>query len=102
GLSFCDGESVVLTASANDSYLWSNGATIQSITVTTSGNYSVEVTNAFGCKATSGVSTVTVWPKPEVTLQAAPYLNLYPGLTTTISSGVIPADNYIYSWSYNG
>ena len=45
---FCQGGSVVLTASASSSYLWSTGATTQSITVSASGSYSVSVTDANG------------------------------------------------------
>jgi hypothetical protein len=40
---FCNGGSVTLTASAGTSYLWSNGATTQSITVTNAGSYTVTV-----------------------------------------------------------
>ena len=39
---FCAGGSVLLTASAASSYSWSTGETTQSITVTTSGSYTVE------------------------------------------------------------
>ncbi|MCX6182707.1 MAG: FG-GAP-like repeat-containing protein, partial [Bacteroidetes bacterium] len=63
---FCDGESVVLTSAANASYLWSNGATTQSITTTQSGSYSVTVTNADGCFAVSSAIDVTVKPNPSV------------------------------------
>lgn len=60
-LSFCVGGSVTLTSSAGTSYLWSNGATTQSINVSTAGNYSVQVTNAAGCQsAVSAATTVTV------------------------------------------
>src|SRR5206468_1817493 len=38
---FCNGGSVTLTAPAGYSYVWSTSATSQSITVTTSGNYTV-------------------------------------------------------------
>jgi hypothetical protein len=62
---FCDGGSVTLTSSGGSSYLWSTGATTPSITVTTSGNYSVQVTNALGCQSLSSIPTVvTVNPKP--------------------------------------
>jgi len=63
---FCAGGSVTLTAPAGNTYLWSNNATTQSITVGTSGTYSVTVTNANGCTA-SASTTVTVNPVPEVT-----------------------------------
>ncbi len=64
---FCPGGAVVLTASAGNSYLWSNGATTQSITVTASGSYTVTVTNASGCSATSAATIVTVNPLPAAT-----------------------------------
>ncbi|WP_276505062.1 beta strand repeat-containing protein, partial [Terrimonas pollutisoli] len=57
---FCAGGSVTLTASAGSSWLWSNGATTQSIIVNASGSYSVTVTDGNGCSATSAASTVTV------------------------------------------
>ena len=40
---FCSGGSVTLTASAGSSYLWSNGATTQSIVANNSGSYTVTV-----------------------------------------------------------
>lgn len=47
---FCAGDSVVLRApSGFSNYLWSNGATTQTITVRTSGNYTVRVGNSAGC-----------------------------------------------------
>ncbi len=64
---FCDGGSVVLTASAGDSWSWSTGATTQSITVTTSGSYTVTVTT-LGCSGTSTPTTVTVNPNPAAAL----------------------------------
>jgi hypothetical protein len=64
---FCTGGSVTLTAQGTGSYLWSNGATSQSITVSQGGNYSVTVTNN-GCSATSGVTTVTVNPTPTASI----------------------------------
>jgi hypothetical protein len=50
----CLGGSVTLTASSGyNSYLWSNGATTQSTTISSSGSYSVMVTNSNGCSITS-------------------------------------------------
>lgn len=57
-LNVCSG-STVLTASPGASYLWGNGQVTQSITVTTTGTYSVTVTDTFGCTA---VATVTILP----------------------------------------
>lgn len=54
GTTACSGDTVTLTASTSDSYLWSNGATTPSIDVTAAGNYTVTVTNANAC---NGVGT---------------------------------------------
>jgi uncharacterized repeat protein (TIGR01451 family) len=75
---FCTGESVTLTASNGASYLWSTGANTASIHVTASGNYSVTVTDANGCVATSAVTAVVVNPPPVVNI--------------TIAGGVCPSD----------
>jgi PKD-like domain len=63
---FCSGGSVTLTSSAGSSYLWSTGATTSSISVTTSGSYWVQVTNANGCQSAQSDSVVvTVNPIPS-------------------------------------
>src|SRR5688572_3651083 len=67
-LTFCQGDSVILTASTGSSYSWSNGAKTRSITVKSSGKYSVSVTNAAGCIATSAATTVSVNARPVVTI----------------------------------
>lgn len=68
-LTFCQGGSVMLTSSAESSYLWSTGSATQSITVDTSGGFTVQVTNAAGCTSiASTVKTVTVNPLPVITL----------------------------------
>jgi hypothetical protein len=55
----CIGGSVNLTASSGySSYLWSNGATTQTITVNTSGNYTVQGTGSNGCTSTSNPYTI--------------------------------------------
>jgi hypothetical protein len=53
------GQTVTLNANNGSAYLWSNGATTQSITVSTAGTYSVIVTNSSGCSATSNSIVVT-------------------------------------------
>ena len=68
---FCTGGSVTLTAPASASYIWSNGTTTQSIVVSTSGNYTVTVTDANGCSTTSAPTVVTVntIPSPSIAVQ---------------------------------
>ena len=50
---FCADSSVTLTASAAQSYLWSNGATTQTVTVSEAGVYTVTVSYADDCIAES-------------------------------------------------
>jgi hypothetical protein len=54
------GQSVTLTSSPAGGYLWSNGATTQSITVNTEGTYSVRAYSAGSCFSTSLGITVRV------------------------------------------
>ena len=56
---FCTGDSVTLSAASGLSYLWSTTATSQDITVSTTGNYTLTVTNSNGCTASS-VQHITV------------------------------------------
>ncbi|HEX7149953.1 MAG TPA: hypothetical protein VF618_00585, partial [Thermoanaerobaculia bacterium] len=83
---FCQGESVTLTASAGTNWLWSNGATTQAINVTTAGSYSVTVTNELGCSATSAATSVTVRPLPQVTVSASGTTNLCTGQSVTLTA----------------
>ncbi|MBL0111483.1 MAG: DUF3494 domain-containing protein [Saprospiraceae bacterium] len=59
-------ESVTLTTSAN-SYSWSNGAITRSITVSTTGSYSVTVSDACGT-ATSTPTMVTIGSNPTASI----------------------------------
>ncbi|MBI4646636.1 MAG: immunoglobulin domain-containing protein [Bacteroidia bacterium] len=90
---FCQGNSVMLTASAATSYLWSNSATTQSITTSTSGNYSVTVTDGNGCSASSSPTTVTVNTLPAAT--AGSNSPVCEGNTLNLTSG----GGTTYNWS---
>ncbi|RUT72627.1 hypothetical protein DLK05_17410, partial [Ancylomarina longa] len=66
----CAGSSITLDAgNAGATYLWSTGETTQTISTSTSGNYSVVVTNTNGCSASDDVN-VTVHANPIVDLGA--------------------------------
>jgi hypothetical protein len=52
----CQGENITLTANAGSSFLWSNGATTQSITVNTPGTYNVTVTTNCGTTVSQPVN----------------------------------------------
>ncbi|HEY1195978.1 beta strand repeat-containing protein, partial [Flavobacterium sp.] len=123
-LTFCQGGSVVLTSSAGTSYQWSNGLTTQSITVSTSGDYSVQVTNSDGCQSVSSDNTtVTVIPNPSAPTATAQSFcsadnstvaNLVPsgssykwysastGGTALAGTTVLATGNYFVSQTTNG
>jgi hypothetical protein len=74
---FCAGGSVRLQANEGTglTYLWTPGnATTSSIDVTTTGNYTVKVSNANGCSTTSAATTVTVNELPTATISYASQL----------------------------
>lgn len=65
-LELCDGESMDLIATTGYvSYEWNTSEQSESITVNTSGQYSVTVEDANGCVGTSAIANVTVQPNPE-------------------------------------
>jgi hypothetical protein len=64
----CNGETILLNAgNPGATYLWSNGATTQTINVTETGTYSVVVTNGFTC-TDNDVINVTFHPSPIIEL----------------------------------
>ncbi len=67
---FCEGQSVTLIVAASDEYLWSNGATTQSIEVTAANVYFVTVRdNTLSCESSSEEVEVIVsaLPTPNFT-----------------------------------
>jgi len=70
--SFCQGGTEQLSVQGTySSYVWTTGATTQSINVTASGTYGVTVTNNNGCQGITSVN-VTVNPLPVVTYAQPP------------------------------
>ncbi|MEO8150363.1 MAG: GEVED domain-containing protein [Bacteroidia bacterium] len=91
GSTFCAGTSI--SANSFSSYLWNNGATTQSIIPSSSGTYTVTVTNSTGC--TSSISkTVTINPLPNPVISGA--TTFCPGTSTTLNAGSGFAG---YNWS---
>lgn len=94
--SFCTGGSTTLDAGAGyTNYLWSTGATNQTINVTTANTYSVTVTDGAGCTGVASVSvTVNTSLSPTVTGN-----NFCVGSNTTLDAG----SGYVtYLWSTGG
>jgi hypothetical protein len=76
--------------------LWSTGATQPSIAVTQGGTYTVTVTNAEGCSA-STQTMVTLIPAPAITISGN--TNLCEGESTMLTAA--GADNYLWSTGSN-
>ncbi|MFN8153735.1 MAG: fibronectin type III domain-containing protein [Bacteroidia bacterium] len=93
--SFCQGGSVTLTAQSGTSYAWSSGQTTQSISVSTSGNYSVTVNNGSGCAAVSNPVAVTVNAAPVATITSSGPLAICQGQNVTLST----SGGTAYVWS---
>jgi hypothetical protein len=79
---FCSGGSVTLTAQGTGTYLWSNSATNKSITVNQGGSYTVTVTSANNCTASSAPVNVTVNQTPTAGISAG-------GLTAFCQGGSV-------------
>ncbi len=76
----CDGETFTLDAGTFETYLWNDGSEQQTLDVTTTGDYSVEVTDANGCansdavhidfqdctniETANTINTVSIYPNP--------------------------------------
>ncbi|MBE0642000.1 MAG: hypothetical protein IH599_08190, partial [Bacteroidales bacterium] len=91
----CEGESVLLSVPAGNSYLWSTGDTTSSILVSPVSNttYTVTATNSFGCGQNSSV-TVTVNPVPMVTIDPIADTICEGSWVTLSANGAIS-----YAWS---
>ncbi|MGQ9846883.1 MAG: T9SS type B sorting domain-containing protein [Bacteroidales bacterium] len=75
---FCQGDSLMLYATNGNQYTFdwyksglSLGVNVPVIAASESGNYNVVVTNASGCKGYSDTITITVNPKPNITINAS-------------------------------
>ncbi|MGB1317362.1 MAG: hypothetical protein ACPG5W_04120, partial [Flavobacteriales bacterium] len=92
---FCFGDSAVLTSSPGNAYLWSNGATTQSITVFTSGSFTVTVTDENGCTGTSPLVTIEVYslPNADIIANGPTEFCLGDSVTLTATGGL----NYVWS-----
>lgn len=94
-VTLCFGQTVNLDAGiSGQTYLWSTGATTQSIVVSASGTYSVTVTNSFGC-STSDQIQVNILPKLAVNLGTD--TSICSGSSLVLNPGNIAGANYLWS-----
>ena len=94
----CPGESVVLTASGADSYLWDDQQTSTSITVTQPGTYGVTGTN--GCGQGNAQIIITAGSLPAVSITPDGSTTLCPGESVTLTAS--GASTYLWSNQQTG
>lgn len=91
----CAGIQRVLDAGAGFmSYLWNNGSTLRSLTINTTGDYAVTVTDNNYCRATAAVKINKILPVPANFLPADTSICIYE--TISVSS-LLPASYYLWS-----
>jgi len=78
-LSICGTEPLTISAGVHENYVWSTGATTESISVSQTGAYSVTVSNGQGCSASDTVQVLTgQTPQAQIPLD---FFQLCPGDT---------------------
>lgn len=92
---FCDNGNVLLSSSEASDYNWSNGSNTQEIVVNSTGIYSVQLTNANGCIATSRSIEVVVNPLPDNNISISGSTTFCMGDSVILSA----TDGYSYNWS---
>ncbi len=89
---FCQGNSIVLTSTSGEKYLWSNGATTQSIVAIHEGNFFVTLSDANNCSSSSDTIHLS-YIKPSITLSSAPKFCSGDKIDLTSTKGLY------YKWS---
>lgn len=91
--SVCSNSSIILDAgNAGSTYLWSTGATTQSIKVTAAGTYFVHVTNTLGCTRSDTI-VITNKPQPNATFTTSIILG-------DVQFTAISQPGHTYSWDF--
>ncbi len=86
----CSGSNVILTASSGSAYIWSTGATTQTISVNQTGIYNVTVT-ASGCSAAATPVNIFVAPSPTISATASSS-SVCPGNCATLTAQTLATD----------
>ncbi len=93
-LSFCTGGSAVLSSNMMaDTYAWTGGTTASTLTVTTGGTYTLDITDACG----SGTESVTV---EEYTTPVAGFTSTTSFATASFTNTSTASGNTTYSWDF--
>jgi len=91
----CTGDTVTLTTNAGFTYGWSNGATTQSIKITTGGTYFVILTDTAGCSSQSPGVVVTAKATPTAAVSPPGPLTVCPGDTVVLTA----SGGSVFQWS---
>jgi hypothetical protein len=96
---FCEGTNFTLTSSEEGTYLWSNGATTQSISVTKSGKYAVFANSEISCGLKSDTIEVLVNPLPNTVQTIIGVATVYQKQdnVTYLISAIAEATSYIWT-----
>ena len=110
-LTFCEGDSLLFSAAAGYSYVWSTGETTQSVFISDSGNVFVILTDVHNCTAVSANYNITEFllpAAPDITVAtdslivlnpiAGSYIWMKDGISTgyTGPSYLFPGDGLYY------
>lgn len=99
----CSGGTIKLSAGPAKTYLWSNGATKQSIMVSQTGDYSLSVSSLNGCRDTSDLTHVVITSLPGVKIKGTPTVNICDGSSTElVLDSVANIAGLNYQWKLNG
>ncbi len=90
-IAICQGG--MLSADGGSFYLWSDGETTQSITVSSPESYSVTVTDDNGCSATSSATVTTIYPNPQPVISPLGTIKVCEGDSVTLTSNLL-SGNY--------
>lgn len=92
--SVCQGDSIVLTLTHGNSFLWNTGETTQFLTVTQTGNYSVTATDQNNCEHTYSLSVMMI---PLPIAEAGNDTMIFAGNGMYI--GMPPETGITYTWN---
>lgn len=93
---FCDGNTILLDAGLYAAYLWSTQANSRQITVGTSGQFKVTVTDNNGCEGSDSIQ-VTVNPNPQPAINPLGNIQFCDGDSVQLDGGSQPT----YEWFLN-
>lgn len=98
----CEGKEVNLVAAEPGIYLWSNGSTLPSVSITSPQTITLQVTNNYACTTVSAPFNVTVHPRPRAKFDL-PDICLPDGRGTFVNRSTI-ADStqlqFTFDWSF--